>query len=182
VLERRAGDMGTGHSHTPSKARTQRRREDHMVEGFAQHRCLKAAIVAAAAACTVAMAGCGTAAPSDGPSHKVIVVRDGANGETVSVGVGDTLKLILASSYWNVAGSSMPRVLRQDGPAVLLARPKSCPDIAGLGCTPVRILFTALTRGMAVIRASRTTCGEALKCVGKNATRFTLNVVVTKST
>jgi hypothetical protein len=153
-----------------------------MCAGYAQHRRLTAAIVAAFAACTVASAGCGTAASGvGGPGHKVVVVRDGANGTTVSVRVGDSLKLILASSYWNVAGSSMPPVLRQDGPAVLLDRPKSCPDIAGLGCTPVRIVFTALTRGNAVIRASRTTCGEALRCVGKNATRFTLTVVVTKT-
>jgi hypothetical protein len=152
-----------------------------MFAGYVQHRRLRAAIAAASAACTVATAGCGTAAPSAGPGHTVVVVRDGANGTTVSVGVGDSLKLILASSYWNVAGSSMPRVLRQDGPAVLLARPKSCPDIAGLGCTPVRIVFTALTGGNAVIRASRSTCGEAMRCFGKNATRFTLTVVVTKA-
>jgi hypothetical protein len=152
-----------------------------MFAGYIRHRRLIAAMVAALAVCTVAIAGCGTAARSDGPGHTVLVVRDHANGTTVSVGVGDSLKLILASSYWTVAGSSMPHVLRQDGPAMLLARPKSCPDVAGLGCTPVRIVFTALTRGRAVIRASRTTCGEALRCVGKNATRFILTVVVTKT-
>jgi hypothetical protein len=150
-----------------------------MFAGHSQHRRLMAAVVAALAACTVASAGCGTATSSNGPGRTVLVVRDHANGTTVSVGVGDSLKLILASSYWNVAGSSMPHVLLQDGPAVLLARPKSCPDIAGLGCTPVQIVFKALSRGKAVIRASRTTCGEALACVGKKATRFTLTVVVT---
>jgi hypothetical protein len=135
--------------------------------------------MAVVAASAVAAAGCGTAASSDGPGPKVIVVRDNANGTTVSVRVGDSLKLILSSSYWMVAGSSAPRVLRQDGSTVLLPRPRSCPDIAGLGCTPVRTVFTALNPGKAVIRASRTSCGEALRCVGKHATRFTLNVVVT---
>jgi hypothetical protein len=106
------------------------------------------------------------------------VVRDNANGTTLSLRVGDSVKLILASSYWNVAGSSATRVLRQDGAAVLLPRPHSCPAIPGLGCTPIRVVFTALSRGTAVVKASRTTCGEALRCVGKHATRFMLTVLV----
>ena len=152
-----------------------------MFRGCGQHRRLTAAVIAVVAASALAAAGCGTAASSDGRSPKVIVVRDNANGTTVSVGVGDSLKLILSSSYWMVAGSSATRVLRQDGSTVLLPRPDNCPDIAGLGCTPVRTVFTALNPGRAIIRASRISCGEALRCVGKHATRFTLTVVVTKS-
>lgn len=151
-----------------------------MCRGCGQHRRLTAAVMAVIAATAVAAAGCGTAASSDGPSPKVIVVRDNANGTTVSLRVGDSLKLILSSNYWMVAGSSASRVLRQDGRTVLLPRPDSCPDIAGFGCTPVRTVFTALSPGKAIIRASRTSCGEALRCVGMRATRFTLTVVVTK--
>jgi hypothetical protein len=109
----------------------------------------------------------------------VIVVRDGANGKAVSARAGDRIELILSSSYWHVTGSSAPSVLRQDGPPVLLPRPSSCPAIPGLGCTPVRAEFTALTNGTAMIKASRSTCGEALRC-GPDQTRFTVNVVVRK--
>jgi uncharacterized protein YceK len=56
-----------------------------MFAGYAQQRRLTAAIVAAFAVCIVASAGCGTAASSDGPGHKVVVVRDGANSTTVPV-------------------------------------------------------------------------------------------------
>jgi hypothetical protein len=107
----------------------------------------------------------------------VIVVRDAANGKAVSARAGDRIELILSSSYWQVTGSSAPGVLRQDGPPVLLSRPSSCPAIPGLGCTPVRTDFTARTDGKAVIRAGRSSCGEALRC-GPGQTRFTVIVVV----
>jgi hypothetical protein len=107
----------------------------------------------------------------------VIVVRNDANGKAVSARAGDRIELILSSSYWHVTGSSAPRVLRQDGPPVPLSRPSHCPDIPGLGCTPVRADFTALTAGKAVITASRSACGEALRCK-PDQTRFTVNVVV----
>jgi hypothetical protein len=150
-----------------------------MFPGSVQPRRFTAAVLVAVAACSLTAAGCGTAASSRHPDPKVIVVRDSANGKTVSVSVGDSLELILSSSYWNLSGSSASPVLRQDGATVLLARPKSCPDIPGLGCTPIRTIFKAVTRGTAVIKASRSTCGEALRCTGKRATKFTLTVVVT---
>jgi hypothetical protein len=106
------------------------------------------------------------------------VIRDNANGTMVPVAAGDRVELILSSSYWDVAGSSAPRVLRQDGPATLMPRPSSCPkNIPGLGCIPIQMKFTALADGRAVIKASRTSCGEALRC-GPHHTRFAVTVVV----
>jgi hypothetical protein len=133
--------------------------------------------IAAAAVAAVTAAGCGVApATAGGPT--VIVIRDNANGKTVPVAAGDRVELILSSSYWNVAGSSAPRVLRQDGPLKLMPRPSSCPaNIPGLGCMPVQMKFTALAGGRAVIKASRSTCGEALRCM-PNQTRFAVTVVV----
>lgn len=133
--------------------------------------------IAAAAVAAVAAAGCGVApATAGGPT--VIVIRDNANGTTVPVAAGDRVELILSSSYWDVAGSSAPRVLRQDGPATLMPRPSSCPqNIPGLGCIPIQTKFTALVDGKAVIKASRTSCGEALRC-NPDRTRFSVMVVV----
>jgi hypothetical protein len=136
--------------------------------GFAhRHRLMAAAAVSAVSIMT--SAGCGTAASrANGPAAgrpTVIVVRNDANGKAVSARAGDRIELILSSSYW------------QDGPPALLSRPSHCPDIPGLGCTPVRADFTALTAGKAVITASRSACGEALRCK-PDQTRFTVNVVV----
>jgi hypothetical protein len=140
-----------------------------------------AAIVAVSVISIAAAAGCGTAASrtsspvAGGPT--VIVVRDGANGKVVSARAGNRIELILSSSYWSVAGSSAPGVLRQDGPSVLLSRPSDCPDIPGLGCVPVRTDFNALTDGRAVITATRSSCGEALRC-RPDQTRFSVIVTV----
>lgn len=133
-------------------------------------------LVVAVIAAAIPIVGCGSQTSAvTGP--QVIAVHDNANGKTISARVGDTVELTLSSSYWNVAGSSAPRVLRQDGSAVLLPRPSDCPAIPGLGCVPIRVKFTALTSGTALIKAGRTTCGEALRC-GKQATHFTLTVIV----
>jgi hypothetical protein len=152
-----------------------------MFRRFALPRRPTVAAVAVLAVSAVAAAGCGTAAsvarhPVAGGA-RVIVVRDDANGKTVPARAGDRIELILSSSYWSVTGSSAPRVLREDGPTVLLPRPSSCPAIPGLGCVPVRTDFTARTGGTAVITASRSSCGEALRCM-PDQTRFTVTVVV----
>ena len=128
----------------------------------------------------MAAAGCGTA-PSRaiGPVARpsVIVLRNAADGKAVSARPGDRIELILSSSYWHVSGSSKTSVLRQDGRSVLLSRPRNCPDIPGLGCIPVRADFTALTEGKATIGATRSVCGEALRCK-PGQMRFTVTVVV----
>ena len=150
-----------------------------LFNGVAQRHRLMAVAMAVSAVSIMTSAGCGAAA-SRGPGAggpTVIVVRDDANGTAVSARAGDRIELILSSSYWHVSGSSAPGVLRQDGPPVLLPRPSSCPAIPGLGCNPVRAYFTALTDGKAVITASRSTCGEALRCK-PDQTRFTVIIVV----
>jgi hypothetical protein len=150
-----------------------------LFHGFAHRHRLMTVAAAETVISIMTFAGCGTAA-SHGPvagGPMVIVVHDNANGKAVSARAGDRIELILSSSYWHVTGSSAPSVLRQDGPPVLLSRPSSCPAIPGLGCNPVRTEFTALTDGKAVITASRSTCGEALRCQS-DKTRFTVNVIV----
>jgi len=139
-----------------------------LFHSFARCHRMTAVAVAVIVVSIMTSAGCGTASShASGPvagSLTVIVVHDDANGKAVSTRAGDRIELILASSYWRVSGSSAPSVLRQDGPSVLLSRPKSCPGIPGLGCIPLRADFTALTDGKAVITAERSTCGEALRC------------------
>lgn len=134
----------------------------------------------ASAAAALVTAGCGLAAAGGHgppPPGTVTIARDNANGKTVRLGVGDQLKLTLSSSYWIVHRSPAPAILRQDGPTRLLPRPSTCPDIPGIGCTPVQTSFTALARGTVVIIATRTTCGEALRCAADQQ-RFTVTVVV----
>jgi hypothetical protein len=155
--------------------------EPVLFHGFVQRHRLMAVVVAVFVVSLMTSVGCGTATSrTSGPvagGSMVIVVRDDANGKAVSAKAGDRIELILSSSYWHVTGSSVPSVLRQDGSSVLLSRPSSCPDVPGLGCIPVRADFTALTDGKAAITASRSACGEALRCM-PDQTRFTVIVVV----
>ena len=152
-----------------------------LFHGFTQCRRLMPVVVAVFVVSIMTSVGCGTAASrASGPAAggpMVIVMRDDANGKALSARAGDRIELILSSSYWHVTGSSAPSVLRQDGPPVLLSRPKSCPDIPGLGCIPVRADFTALADGKAEITAERSACGEALRCK-PDQTQFTVIVVV----
>ena len=152
-----------------------------LFHGFARCRPLMAVAGTVCVVSIMTSTGCGTAASrASGPAAAgptMIVVRDEANGTAVSARAGDRIELILSSSYWHVTGSSAPSVLRQDGSPVLLSRPRSCPEIPGLGCVPVRADFTALTDGKAAITASRSVCGEALPCE-PDQTRFTVIVVV----
>ena len=157
-----------------------------------------AAIMLAACGVVPFVGGCGTAsapaaggggtasatasAPAAGGGDSPLIVRDGANGHTVSVTVGDHLEVILGSSYWTVQGSSQPHVLQQDGPTKLMPRPANCAaNIPGLGCVPVRTDFSALAPGTTVITASRTSCGEAMRCMPKQEHYSLTGVVRAKS-
>lgn len=148
------------------------------------------------AACAVIAAASGCAAPASsglgvpgapgtpsasgsptGSGDSTVVASDQSNGHTVSLKVGERLELTLASNYWTVRGSSVPRVLRQDGPSSLLKPPPGCNSIPGLGCIPIRTDFSAIAPGTAVITASRGSCGEAMRCPPSRE-HFALTVVV----
>jgi hypothetical protein len=109
------------------------------------------------------------------PPDVSVVLDEQANHTDARVHVGARVEVLLHSDYWMVHGSSEPAVLRQDGPTVQLSGPSCVP---GGGCNPVMTLFTALAPGSAVITASRTSCGEALRCVGDQGS-FQVTVTVT---
>jgi hypothetical protein len=98
------------------------------------------------------------------------------NGGRVTVAVGSEVTLKLGSTYWQVQGSSDPTVLALiSGPTVSAAGPTAC--IPGAGCGTVTAVFRALAPGSATIVASRTTCGEALRCTG-TAGAYEVTIVV----
>ena len=112
--------------------------------------------------------------------HGGATVVDEANNNTVvRVHEHARLEVILHSSYWGMHGSSRPSVLSQDGPSVLLPPPPGgC--LPGVGCRPVETVFTAEHPGVAVVTASRTTCGEALLCTTYSQSHYRIVVIVTR--
>jgi hypothetical protein len=77
---------------------------------------------------------------------------------------GQTLLVTLGSTYWTIQGSSDSQVLAPLGAAV--TTPQSCSAPPG--------------SGIALVSASRVSCGEAMRCVGP-AGHYQLTVQVTSS-
>jgi hypothetical protein len=106
-----------------------------------------------------------------------VVLDEHANQSTVRVVVGHQVELLLHSSYWTGFGSSRSAVVRADGPARVLPSTKKC--VPGGGCAPVLATFTAMSTGTAVLSASRTSCGEALRC-GPDNSHYQVTIIVTR--
>jgi len=103
-----------------------------------------------------------------------MTATDLANGQTISIGLGHTLTVTLNSTYWMFGGSSDPVVLEQAGQPIY--KGTSC--VPGGGCGTASLRFKALAPGRAVVKASRTSCGEALAC-GPDQSTYSVTVIVT---
>jgi hypothetical protein len=109
----------------------------------------------------VALAGCATR--SGVASAGVVSVGQSDNGHTVRVSRGKTIDVVLHSTYWTFTPQAGSGALRPDrAPSVDASPGSGC--VAGQGCGTVTARFTAVGDGTARIRATRTACGEALKC------------------
>jgi hypothetical protein len=113
------------------------------------------------------------AASSRGP--KTVTASEADGGHTITVSVGDDVVVVLHSTYWQLAPVT-GGVLQAGGPAAgAPSTPKSC--VPGQGCGTVTQTFQAKAGGRAVITASRTSCGEAMRCTGSSG-RYQVTVVV----
>jgi hypothetical protein len=121
-------------------------------------------------------------APTAGPwvssavPSAAVEISETGKGQTLTVGVGATIKVTLHSTYWTIAQGSPVDVL------ALVAPPDysgsgTLACIPGTGCGTVTATFRALAPGRATITATRTSCGEALACIGGNGA-FDATVIV----
>jgi len=109
-----------------------------------------------------------------GPGSASVVATDADKGHTLTLHLGDTLVVSLASTYWQVEGSSDTSVLRASGQPAVAPSPGCVP---GSGCGTVTQSFTAVATGTADVTASRTGCGEARRCTGDEG-HYQVTVVV----
>ena len=104
--------------------------------------------------------------------------------KTVIVKLGSKVELSLHSMYWQLAVPAKSSSLMSTGAPILKpifpspTAPAGC-RIAGSGCGTQTWVFSATKVGLTHLVASRTTCGEAMKCTGANA-RFTMTVKVSR--
>jgi hypothetical protein len=103
----------------------------------------------------------------------VVQVGDRRDGATVALRVGQRLRVVLHSTYWEFKAVGSPVLHLVRAP---VAAPKSgC--VPGQGCGTVTVLYVARAAGTASVRAARTSCGEAMGCTG-DAGGYSLSVVV----
>ena len=117
-----------------------------------------------------------TTTPTTGPpSPKVITATSSNSGQTVTIRVGTTLIIKLSADNWAV-DSTNGGVLAPQGPVVH----QSDRCVPGGTCGTTTATFGAQRTGTAQVQASRTYCGEAIRCQ-PSTDSWTLSVVVTNN-
>ena len=104
--------------------------------------------------------------------------------KTVAAKLGAHVELTLHSMYWQLAVPAKRSSLVSLGQPILkpifpsATAPAGC-KIAGSGCGTQTWVFLATKVGLTHLIASRTTCGEAMKCTSANS-RYTVTVKVSR--
>ena len=104
------------------------------------------------------------------------------SNQVASVKIGSQISLTLHSMYWTLAKQSKTSSLTAKGAPVLKpifpgpTAPHGC-SIAGSGCGTQTWKFVASKVGTTHLIATRTTCGEAMRCIDANG-RFEVTVKV----
>ena len=120
----------------------------------------------AVAAAGLILAGCANGSASDRTAATAPTphqLDEHANGTTVDAQLGDTIIVVLHSTYWNFDSPS--RVLQ---PLSTQPSPGHC-AVVGSGCGTVTVTYNAAQVGTIRLHAHRDSCGEALRCTAKNA-------------
>jgi hypothetical protein len=119
------------------------------------------------ASATHASAAPSSAVPSSAAGHVVVDERD--NHKVVRIALGTVVTVVLHSTYWRFGPAPDPRVLAQFSAPRVSAWPVHAGGcVPGQGCGTVTVRYRAAGEGTALVRASRVSCGEALRCTGGN--------------
>lgn len=111
------------------------------------------------------------------PAAAEVQLGDADTGRTIPATVGERIVVTLHSTYWQVAAPSAPKVVAQDGDPQVGGGGPGCPSIPGTGCGTIVAAFVAVAPGDAELLATRSSCGEALRCAPDQST-WQVHVVV----
>lgn len=132
------------------------------------------ALAGTLAACSSSAAVVPSTSVRPGSPPAAVTVDEHAAGRTIRLGSGTTIRLVLHSTYWSAPRSSAPDVLGPVGmPKVTRG---NCH--AGMGCGTVEAGYLTKRPGTATLTATRTSCGEAMRCPPGSRV-FTVTVTVT---
>ena len=131
--------------------------------GRRRHHLGRLSIVATALLACACSGRTGTATSTTrSPDRPVVHLSVTDSGRTVAVVPGVRLVVALDSTYWTFRPVAPAGVLRAVGPPQIVPRLSHC--VPGQGCGTVTAEFLATGTGTATIEATRTSCGEALRC------------------
>jgi hypothetical protein len=91
--------------------------------------------------------------------------------------LGAVLTVTLHNTYWTLLPPSDGFVVQPYAPAQTAPATNCAGHVPGSGCGTVTATYNLGHVGSAVLRAHRTTCGEAMRCVGA-AGDWSVTVVV----
>jgi hypothetical protein len=91
-----------------------------------------------------------------------LVLSESSNAKVVTVAKGSHFSVTLHTTYWSIHSVSNHRVAQIGTTVVKGSLTSGC--VPGQGCGTVTATYVANKVGAVTLRASRTTCGEALKC------------------
>jgi hypothetical protein len=138
------------------------------------------ALLPLAVATMVAACGGGGSSQTLTPKAKPTThqVSDTDRGGTVQAKVGDDIVVTLHSTYWQLSKPSGGVLVGVGSPQTAAGGP-SCPTVPGTGCGTIRADYRVEQPGKTEIRASRTSCGEAMRCTG-SAGRWSVTISATR--
>ena len=100
-----------------------------------------------------------------GATSTSVVISENNNGKIVTVAKGSHFTVTLHSTYWTinpVVGHNVSQVGRSVVKGSFENGTHAC--VPGQGCGTVTATYVANQAGLVHLRATRTTCGEALLC------------------
>jgi hypothetical protein len=95
-----------------------------------------------------------------------VLLNEASNARVITVAPGYHLTLTLHSTYWTVVPLGAQHTLRQAGNATTVGSltQGSSRCVPGQGCGTVTVHYVATGAGQVRLRATRSTCGEAMRC------------------
>jgi hypothetical protein len=109
----------------------------------------------------------------DAPAARTRTASEETNHHTITVRRGSTVAILLHSTYWTIHAPA-GHTLTATGAQVTTPDPKCIP---GVGCGTTQRTFRATRVGSTRLHATRTSCGEIMRCTGTTG-QFDLTVVV----
>jgi hypothetical protein len=112
---------------------------------------------------------------TSGQPSAPVELSENDSGRSVTIQRGESITVVLHSTYWSMLTPSNPTVLEQQGSPIISPRLQGC--VPGQGCGTVAAHYLAVATGQSQLAANRETCGEALLCApDKKNWRVTVTV------